>query len=386
MDFARTEEQELLLDSVKDFVTKKFPEEYWKKCDEAGTHPQEFMKAFIESGLGLLSLPEEYGGTPCDYVTMFMFIEEVAKYVGVPFVTAYLIYTDTLLRLGNDWQKAEVMKLLKEGNGVPVFSLGISEPGAGSDNTAMTSTATKKGNKYYINGTKTWVSGGHWAKYSFVFTRDLENKEPHNAITFWLMPTDVKGVSFNVLHKVGWRMRPFCEMYMDNVEVEEKHIVGKMNQGFQQLMTTFEIERLSSVASALGCAQGAFDDAIAYARQRVQFGKTIGNFQLVQQKVLEMYTKIQSMRHMLYHVGWERDKGKNIRISSAITKRYLATGCFEVCDTAMKVMGTLGYTNDCRISRLWRDTAGVRLAGGTEDIMVHIAGRALVKEYKIGAR
>jgi alkylation response protein AidB-like acyl-CoA dehydrogenase len=382
MDFARTEEQELLMKSVRDFVTQNFPEEYWKKCDAERKHPQEFMKAFIDSGLGLLGMPEEYGGTPVDYVTMFMFCEEVSRYTGCNFLTSYLIYTDTLLRLGNDWQKETVMKLIKSGDGMPVFSLGISEPQAGSDNTAMTTTATKKGNKYYLNGAKTYVSAAHQAQYSLVFTRDLDNPDPHNAITMWMMPTTVKGVKINVLHKVGWRMRPFCEMYMENVELEEKHIVGQPNKGFLQLMTTFEIERMSSVAGGLGLAQAAFDEAIAYARQRVQFGKPIGSFQLVQQKIVDMYTKIQSMRHMLYCVGWERDNGKNIRINSAITKRYLGSGCFEVIDLAMKVMGTLGYTDDCKISRLWRDSCGIRFAGGTEDIMVHIAGRGLVKEYK----
>lgn len=380
MDFARTEEQELLISSVRDFITQNFPDEYFKKCDAESRYPQEFMKGLVDAGLGLLGLPEEYGGTPVDYLTLCMFCEEVARQTGTAYLTSYIIYADDILMFGSDWQKDTIMKLVSAGE--PSLSLGISEPQAGSDNSGMMTTATKKGDKYYLNGQKTFVSNGHISPYSLMFTRDTSAPNPHKAITMWMMPTDAKGVKTNVLHKVGWHMRPFCEMYLEDVELEEKHIIGKPNEGFIQLMKNFEIERLVMVSGCLGCAQAAFDDAITYARQREQFGQPIGNFQLTQLKLVEMATKIEHIRNMLYKCAWDKENKLDVRVSSAMAKRFAARAAFEVVDDAMQIMGTLGYTDDCRISRMWRDLRGNRIGGGTDEIMVYIAGRALMKEYK----
>ena len=380
MDFSRTEEQELLINSVRDFVNQNFPDEYFKKCDAESRYPQEFMKGLVDAGLGLLGLPEEYGGTPVDYLTLCMFCEEVARQTGTAYLTSYIIYTDDILMFGNDWQKKTIMDLVSAG--LPSLSLGISEPQAGSDNSSMMSTATKKGDKYYLNGQKTFVSNGHISPYSLFFTRDVNAPKPHKAMTMWMLPIDYKGVKTNVLHKVGWRMRPFCEMYVEDVELEEKHIIGKENEGFVQLMKNFEIERMVIVSGCLGCAQAAFDDAIAYARQREQFGQPIGNFQLIQMKLTDMAIKLENMRNMIYKCAWEKHNGIDVRISSALTKRYCAMASFEVIDEAMQIMGTIGYTDDCRISRMWRDIRGNRIGGGTDEIMVYIAGRALLKDYK----
>lgn len=380
MHFAHTEEQELLISSVRDYVTQNFPDEYFKKCDAEYKYPQEFMKGLVDAGLGLLGLPEEYGGTPVDYLTLCMFAEEVARQTGTAYLTSYIIYADDILLFGNDWQKKEVMELVCAG--LPSVSLGISEPQAGSDNSSMMCTATPKNGKFYINGQKTFVSNGHISPYSLLFTRDISAPKPHKAMTMWLMPANAKGVKTNVLHKVGWRMRPFCEMYLEDVELEEKHIIGKPNEGFVQLMKNFEIERLVMVAGCVGCAQAAFDDAIVYARQREQFGQPIGNFQMIQLKLTDMAIKIENMRNMLYKCAWEKENGRDVRISSALAKRYAAMASFEVVDEAMQIMGTIGYTDDSRISRMWRDLRGNRIGGGTDEIMVHIAGRALMKDYK----
>lgn len=380
MDFARTDEQELLISSVRDFVSQSFPDEYFKKCDAESKYPQEFMKGLVDAGLGLLGLPEEYGGTPVDYLTLCMFCEEVARQTGTSYLTSYIIYADDILMYGSDWQKETIMQLVSAG--LPSLSLGISEPQAGSDNSAMRSTAVKTDDGYRINGQKTFVSNGHISPYCLLFTRDVDAPKPYKAMTMWMLPMDSPGVKTNVLHKVGWRMRPFCEIYLQDVALEQKHLVGKENEGFMQLMKNYEIERMVIVAGSLGCAQAAFDDALAYARQREQFGQPIGNFQLIQMKLTDMAIKIENMRNMLYKCAWEKQNGQDIRVSMALVKRYLGMAAFEVADDAMQIMGSIGYTDDCRISRIWRDLRGCRLSGGTDEIMVHIAGRTLMKEYK----
>jgi alkylation response protein AidB-like acyl-CoA dehydrogenase len=381
MDFQKTEEQELLLQSLKEFIEQNFPDDYFRTCDREHAYPNEFIKGLTDAGLGLLGLPEEWGGTPVDYPTLVMFCEEVARCTATSYLTSYLIYVDDVLAFGTEEQKKVTMDLVSQGK--PSLCLGISEPQAGSDNSAMTSTATKRGDKYYINGHKTFITNAPFAPYMLLFTRDLENPKPHSAMTMWFMPMDKKGVKIETLDKIGWNMRPSSEVYLEDVELEEKDIIGEPNKGFFQLMKNFEIERLIMCAGSVGCAQAAFDDAITYARQRVQFGKPIGSYQLIQEKLVNMATKITLMRNFVYQCAWEKEHGMDVRISSALCKRYCSRSGFEVVDDAMQILGGIGYTNDTRISRMWRDLRVSSIGGGTDEIMVYIAGRALMKDYKV---
>ena len=380
MHFKKTEEQELLLQSVRDFVSQNFPDEYFKICDKNHKYPEEFMKGLVDAGLGLLGIPEEWGGTPVDYLTLVMFCEEIARCTGTSYLTSYLIYTDDVLAFGSEEQKSITMELVSQGK--PSLCLGISEPQAGSDNSGMTATATLKDGKYYINGHKTFITNASFAPYMLLFTRHLEGPKPHKAMTMWFMPMDKKGVKVEDLDKIGWNMRPSSEVYLEDVELDPKDVIGKQNEGFIQLMKNFEIERLIMCAGSLGCAQAAFDDAITYARQREQFGHPIGSYQMIQQKLVDMATKITNMRNFLYQCAWEKENGISVKISSAMCKRYCAMAACEVVDDAMQILGGIGYTNDCRISRMWRDLRVGRIGGGTDEIMVYIAGRALMSDYK----
>ena len=158
--------------------------------------------------------------------------------------------------------------------------------------------------------------------------------------------------------------------------------MGVEGNGFMQAMVNFEVERLLACAQSLGAAECAFEDAVRYATQRVQFGKPIGRNQLIQQHITEMYMKIENMRNWVYRTAWKIDNGESVQIDSAVAKYYCGRAAFEVCDSAMQVMGGIGYTKDCRISRLWRDQRVYRIGAGTDEIMVHIAGRAIQKQYQ----
>lgn len=172
-----------------------------------------------------------------------------------------------------------------------------------------------------------------------------------------------------------------CEVYLENVVLDESALVGKKGRGFFQLMKNFEVERLMSTAMNVGMAQAAYEEAARYATERVQFGKTIGSFQLTQEKIINMAIKIENMRNMVYHYAWMKQNGMSIATESAMAKYYTSRAAFEVVDDAMQIMGGIGYTNDVRIARLWRDCRLSRIMAGTDEIMVHIAGRALLKEF-----
>ena len=172
-----------------------------------------------------------------------------------------------------------------------------------------------------------------------------------------------------------------CDVYLENLVLDESALVGKKGRGFFQLMKNFEVERLMSTAMNVGMAQAAYEEAARYATERVQFGKTIGSFQLTQEKIINMARKIENMRNMVYNYAWMKQNGMSIATESAMAKYYTSRAAFEVVDDAMQIMGGIGYTNDVRIARLWRDCRLSRIMAGTDEIMVHIAGRALLKEF-----
>ena len=385
MDFGLTEEQELLLENLKDLVDQYWDEEEYNDCYyNRHCHPPKFMQALLDNGYSTLGVPEEYGGTPVDLQTLVMFGIELAHYTGawIPAATNG-IAIDDILAVGSDWQKEFVLNYVVE-HGRNPFALAFTEPQAGSDSSAILSTFTRRDGKVYVNGHKTMITGADESPYMMVCTRDLEAADPKKAVTTWLVPTDAPGVRIEHLHKIGLQTASFCEVYMEDVEIEEKNMLGKEGEGFMVVMKNFEIERLMLVAVGVGLAKAAFDDAVNYANAREQFGKPIGQFQLIQEKITDMAIKIKNMENFLMRTAWKKENGISVQLDSALAKRYCAQASMEVVDECMQIMGGLGYTRECRISRMWLDCRHLRLAGGTDEIMVHIAGRKILKEYAKG--
>lgn len=374
MDFRKTEEQELLLESVREMM-KEFPESYFAEHDRNHEYPIEFKKAMVENGFSYLGVPEEYGGTEVDILTFMLVNEELTK-LGAPcYLIGDAMRIDDMVTFGGEEQKRVTMELTKQGK--IAFCLGISEPQAGSDNNAMTCSATHKNGKVYINGHKTFITHATIAEYMLCLTKDQETQK----VSMWWVPMNAPGVKVESLTKIGWNMTKTCEVYLDNVELEEKDLVGEEGNGFMQLMKNFEIERLQLCAVGLGMAEGAFEDAARYATQRIQFGQKIGNFQMTQEKLARMKMKIENMKNFIYKTAWEKDNGIPIKINSALCKLYCASASFEVIDDALQILGGIGYAGDHRVARFWRDARCGRIGGGTDEIMVYIAGRGLVKGY-----
>lgn len=383
MDFRLTEEQELLLESLREVMARDCTEDYMKECYEKGEHPTKFVQALMDNGFGMLGVPEEHGGTPVDNLTMMLVAEEITKNGGPHFVFGQALSIADMLHFGSEEQIADTMAVVQRG-GV-AFVLGFTEPQAGSDSSAAATTYTRRNGKVYINGHKTFMSGALRAPYMLCLARNSEeagNADKRNAFSMWWVPMNAPGIKIEKLEKIGWHMQDTCEVYLEDVEVEEKDLVGVEGNGFMQVLYNFEMERLLMAASVLGMAECAFEDAVRYANQRVQFGKTIGSFQLIQEKLTFMKAKIENMKNMVYKCAWEVDNGLPVQISSAIAKLYCAQAANEVIDDALQIMGGIGYTKDARISRLWLDARVFRIGGGTDEIMIHAAGRAILKQYK----
>lgn len=379
MDFKKTEEQELLLDSLRTVMERGSFEDYFKECDKNHEYPQKAVDALVEAGFTTLGIPEEFGGTPTDTLTQVMVAEE-AHALGYPSLCwiNFATEVDDILTFGNEEQQKKILEHALAGT--KPFTLGFTEPQAGSDSAAMATTATKRDGKVYINGNKTFNTSADRAPYMLCVCRSGVNESPYKDFSMYLFPMDRPGVTIEKLDKIGNNMCGTFEVHLDDVECEESDLVGEECKGFYQLMKNFEVERLTICAANVGMARCAYDEALRYAAQRMQFGKTIGSFQLVQEKLVDMRIKIENMQNLLYKTAWKKDNGESIMIDSSLVKRYTGQAAFEVIDDALQIMGGIGYTHDCRISRLWRDQRVYRIMAGTEEIMVHTAGRALVKE------
>ncbi len=383
MDFKLTDEQQLLVESIEEFAARNFTEEKIAQWYAEGNVPDELTKEYLDTGFGLMGLPEEYGGVPCDKLTLGIMTEALFHATGcmTPFVSNTLAMTD-IVEFGNEDQIKMCLDSYRE-NGKPIFSLAISEPGAGSDNMSMTSVTKKQADgTYVLSGSKTWVTMGEHFPMVLAIAKDEDPSRENKSMSLWLFSKDLEGVSTAPLHKIGQTIMPFCEMYFDDVVLTEDMRVGEPGSGFMNLMKNFEMERCLIAAQSIGMAQAAMDDAASYVNDRVCFGKPISNYQMIQLKLTEMETILQNSRNMLYRTLWKLDNGMSVQVDSALLKRYTAMNCTQVASDALQIFGGLGYTTETRVGRIWEDCRGNELAGGTDEIMVHIAGRQLAKRYR----
>jgi alkylation response protein AidB-like acyl-CoA dehydrogenase len=383
MDFALTDEQQLLIENVREFVARTLDEETIKKMYAEHHVPAELSKAYMDAGFAMIGIPEEHGGTPADYVTRALLLEAVNHQAAcnVPCFGGDTLMMNDIIEFGNDEQVKMCVDHFKA-TGLPMFCLAISEPGAGSDNSSMTTVAKKQADgSYRLNGTKTWVTSGDERDYVIVVAKD-EDPDPKNRnFSLWFLPTSREGISTSPYEKIGWTNTTFNDMYFDNVVLYEDDRLGEAGKGFLLLMKNFEWERCTCAAMGIGWAQAALDDAAAYASERVAFGKPIGQFQLIQEKLTDMETKLETARMLLYRTAWKLDQGLPVQIDSALLKRYASINCTWVANEAMQIFGALGYTTETRVGRIWKDCRGNQFAGGTDEIMVYIVGRQLVKKY-----
>ena len=382
MDFRLTEEQELLIQNLDELLAREVPDSVMAELDEKKEFPFKPWQALADYGILSLGIPEEYGGTPADILTMTLVCEALGRRafpLGIIYALGMITIRD-IVQFGSDEIKARVLKGFVSGD--PPVALGITEPQAGSDAAALKASADIRGSEVTFNGQKMYCTLAGITQYILLMTRDPKIENPYEAISMWLLPTDTPGVRFNQMSKVGWWTIPSYEVYIENACVPKSNLVGEPNQGWMQLMANFEIERLALCAASLGAAEAAYADAAAYANQRQQFGVPIGSFQAVQHLITDMAVKNENMRNMVYKVAWMMDNHLSVRHEHALCKLYVAQASFEVIDAAMQVLGGLGYTMDHRVQRLWRDVRLMRIGGGTDEIMYNIAGPQLLKKAR----
>ena len=385
MDFDFTADQELFFASAKEYAEKYFTPELIKKYYEEDHHISlEAAMAFRELGFMHLGLPEEVGGIPCDKLTLVALMEKLHEYTScvLPFQTDFNSIMD-VIEFGNKEQQQKIMDVVNNVESTSVAVTAISEPGAGSDNNAMTCVTKKQPDGTYIlNGQKTWVTLGGLSIYTMVVAKDEDPSYENDKYSLWLIPNDTPGFTVAHLEKVGQQAIPFVDQFFDNVVLTEDMRLGEPGMGWKLLMKKLEFERCLVVASSLGLAQAALNDAGAYASERIAFKKPIAHLTQIQEHLCEMENIIQNVRLRLYQVVDMIDRGESTRLESALLKGYACKELTRVADMAMAIYAAIGYTKEIRVGRIWADLRGNEMGGGTTEVMNYIAGRQLVKKYK----
>lgn len=377
MDFRLSEEQELFVAGVRDYMTSRNWESYFAECDEKHEYPIEWVKGLAELGVDTMLLDEEHGGMGASMVTLTAIWEELGRHGGPTYVLYQLPGFGTILRYGTQEQIDKVFAF--RGTGKQMFNSAITEPMAGSDVGSLKTTYTRKNGKIYLNGQKCFITSSLHTPYLIVMARDSSSEKP--VYSEFFVEMNKPGIKVTPLDKLGLRMDSCCEITFTDVELEEKDFFGKEGEGFNRVKEEFDAERFLVACTNYGVALCAFEDACKYANVRVQFGEAIGRTQLIQEKVAFMAMKLNSMKNMIYECAWKMDEGIANSGDSAMCKYFCANEAFNVIDTAMQVLGGIGVTGH-RVGRFWRDLRIDRLSGGSDEMQILTLGRSILKQYR----
>lgn len=382
MDFNLTESQKQLVETFREFGEATFTPSNVSKWSRDEGLPDDVVKGFVDLYASTGSAGAKRLHSLSDRV---LIVEELSRCAGatLPF-QADMFNLQVCEGFGNDEEFASVVEdYIKTGR--LMFALAISEPQGGSDAMAMQTYTLSVDGRLILNGCKTFVNNGEYAPYIMVAAIDKDDTSGgrYPALSFWLLPRDLEGINAVPLCKIGQQMMPFASILFDNVELKPEYRLSDSEGGFKKLFKLLEYSRVFSCASSVGMAQAAMEDAVAHARSRKAFGTQICRFQQIEEMLTDMEVTLVNMRSMLYRtVAIMEDDSPERRLAVPLMKRYIPRAAFEVADNAMQILGGMGYTDNSRVSRIWRDCRGNRLAEGTDQIMVRIAAPQIMSKYK----
>ncbi|KIX14481.1 acyl-CoA dehydrogenase family protein [Dethiosulfatarculus sandiegensis] len=379
MDYELDREQKEIIKAAREFAKGEFSK-LAEELDAQEKFSRELWKMAGELGFVGTWIPEEYEGPGFGFFEFALINEEfwaVDPGCGQQ-CTSTTFGAETVFLFGNEEQKKRWLTPLALGEAICGF--GITEPGAGSDVTMVTTRAEKQGDEYVINGQKMFTTNGTIADFVFIFCQtDPENPNPHKRYSIICVETDRPGYEASKLTgKMGIRANDTAELALKDLRVPKENLVGEEGAGFKQLMEFFNRTRLHVAAQGVGLARGAMERAVTHARTREQFGKPLGAFQAIKLKIANMATKIEAARNLYYKAACQVDKGKVDHALISMAKWYGARTAVEVVDEALQVHGGYGYLAEYDISRLYRDAKILEIYEGAREIeLMIIADRFL---------
>ena len=380
LDFQLGDTADMLRDTVASFAADRIaPLAY--EIDREDRFPRELWPQLGELGLHGITVEEDWGGAGMGYLEHVIAMEEVSRAsasVGLSYGAHSNLCINQIRRCGTEAQKERYLPKLISGE--HVGALAMSEPGAGSDVVSMRLKAEKQGDRYLLNGTKMWITNASEAETLVVYAK-TDPDAGAKGITAFIVEHDMPGFRIaQKLDKLGMRGSPTCELVFEDVEVPAENVLGDLGKGVRVLMSGLDYERAVLAAGPLGIMQAAMDAVIPYVHERKQFGQAIGEFQLMQGKLADMYTRMNAARAYVYAVARACDAGKPVRKDAAGAILLAGETATWMADQAIQAMGGMGYINETPTGRLLRDAKLYEIGAGTSEIRRWLIGRELFEE------
>ena len=374
---ALNEDEKFFQTTVRQFAREQI-RPYVREMDEAGVFRKDIIRQFCEMGLMGIEIPEEYGGQGGSFFQAILAVEELSAVdpsAGVIVDVQNTICNNALLRWGSPQQKTRYLPRLAENT---VASYALSEAGSGSDAFAMASRAEDRGDHFLLNGRKLWITNANEAGFFLLFA----NANPdagYRGVTAFLVEREFPGFQVGKKEdKLGLRASSTCELILDNCRVPRENVMGEVGRGYKIAIETLNEGRIAIGAQMIGLARGALDYAVAYARERKQFGKTIGEFQGVQFELARMATEIEAARLLVYNAARLRDAGLPFLAEAAMAKYYSSEIAEKAASKAIEVHGGVGITKDYPVEKLYRDAKIGRIYEGTSNIQLMTIAKKLL--------
>ena len=380
MDFELTEEQRLLKDQVARFVDREVIPRA-PVIDEEERFPEENFRAMADMGLFGITLPEACGGAGADFLSSVLVMEELMRgcvSTGNTYGAHAVLCTESIFRNGNEEQRRRLLPDLIAGK--KIGALALTEPGAGSDALSLRTRAEKKGDRYLLNGSKTFITNGPIADVAIVYAKTDPEAGPKGISAFIVeegFPGFTRG---KPMKKMGVRGSPTGELFLEDCPIPAENLLGEENRGLNVLMSGLDRERILWSIAPIGVAQGAFDLAFRYARERVQFNQPIVQFQMIQDILAGIATDIQAGRVLSYWAATQAGAGKNVRLEASYAKLFCAEAGIRAVGQAMQVFGGYGFMREYPIERMYRDVKGIEFGAGTNQIQKLIIMGELLKK------
>jgi alkylation response protein AidB-like acyl-CoA dehydrogenase len=379
MNFTFTDDHVMMRETARKIAEEKL-KPLAKEIDERETPDLDTLRELGELGFMAMMVPEEYGGAGLDTVSYVIVMEEFSKVcasTGVCVSVNNSLFADGVYKFGTEEQRKKYLPRL--GNGQAQACLGLTEPGAGTDVGSTATTAVKDGSDYIINGKKHFVTNGGFADYLMV----LVSTEPgtgHRGLSMVIIEKDTPGFSVGRHElKLGIRGSDTSELLFDNCRIPQANRLGEEGRGLKISLTILDGGRIGIAAQALGIAQAAYDDAVAYAKERTQFGKPIAEFQAIAFKIAEMATELEAARLMTYKAAWLKDQGEDYKMASSMAKLYASEASIRITNEALQIHGGYGYVRDFNVERYYRDARITTIYEGTSEAQKIVISRDILR-------
>lgn len=379
MDFELPEELREIQRTVREFVAAEVRPRA-REWDEKGEFPWEVVRKLGPLGIMGITVPEEYGGAGMGALATAVVVEEIARHDGSLALTVAShngLGTGHVLHFGSEAQKRRWIPPLARGEKLAAW--GLTEPGSGSDAAGMASTAVRRGDRWVLNGTKTFITQGTVGD-TFVVLAKTDAARKQHGITAFVLEKGMKGFSQRAIHgKLGMRSSDTAELHMEDVEVPDDHRIGAVNEGFTNTLQILDRGRITIGALAVGLGRGALEEARAYARERKAFGRAIGEFQAIAFMLADMATEISAARLLVHRAAGMCDAGAPFAREASMAKLYASEAAMRATTRAIQIHGGYGYTKDFPVERYFRDAKLCEIGEGTSEVQRIVIGREILR-------